>query len=152
MFYVPEWLRTGKHADLPTAIARLEAFIEAGYALYDAWNPKLDVKTYPRGLPSFDEFLLALRYWLDDVNGLADVDDEEGAPLDFEDPAQVRTWLDDLRTQIEDAVAAGEDATRPTRLRALGAMTARQHLLDAQHALRCLMEAAEQGMKPGRLG
>ena len=68
MFYVPEWLRTGKHADLPTAIARLEALIEAGYALYDAWNPKLDVKTYPRGLPSFDEFLTALRYWLDDVN------------------------------------------------------------------------------------
>ena len=78
--------------------------------------------------------------------------EREVAPLDFAALGQVRTWLDHLREQIEDAVAAGEAATRPTRLRTLGALTARQHLLEAQHALRCLMEAAEQGMKPGGLG
>lgn len=40
--------------------------------------------------------------------------------LSFADPEAVRVWLAHLRAQIEDAVAAGEDATRPPGQRRLG--------------------------------
>jgi len=65
--------------------------------------------------------------------------------LDLTDKAAVRAWLAELRTQIEDAVAAGEDATRPPGRRALGRPTARRAILEAKRSIEGLLEVAERG-------
>jgi hypothetical protein len=70
-----------------------------------------------------------------------------GLPIDLCDPAQRRRWLADMEAQIEDAVAASEDATRPLGRRVLGRVSARRQILEAERALRELMDAA-QGTDP----
>jgi hypothetical protein len=76
-------------------------------------------------------------------------------PLDFGDTEAVRRWLDAVGHAVEDALAAGEDATRPPGKRALGRAMAREHVVEAGEQLRCLMEAARmgvQGKAAGRAG
>ena len=58
----------------------------------------------------------------------------------------MRTWLTELRTQIKDAVSAGEDATRPTAKCEVGRRAARRLLVEARGALDQLLRAAECGL------
>ena len=67
--------------------------------------------------------------------------------LDFSDREAVRAWLTELRTQIDEVVAAGEDATRPPGERALGRATARGAILAARNALGQMLAAAERGAR-----
>jgi hypothetical protein len=57
-------------------------------------------------------------------------------PLDLADPEEVRRWLDKLESDIWDAIAAGDDATRPPGERDLGRRMAREHILEARRSLR----------------
>lgn len=71
-------------------------------------------------------------------------------PLDFSDREAVRAWLTELRMQIDEVVAAGEDATRPPGERALGRAAARRAILEARTALGQILSAAERGARgPG---
>ena len=63
--------------------------------------------------------------------------------LDFGDPEAMRWWFARLRAQIEDVIAAGEDATRPPGQRRLGRAAAREAIEEAGRALEQLLEAAE---------
>jgi hypothetical protein len=77
----------------------------------------------------------------------ADPDDLQ--PLDFRSPAALRAWLGDLATQIEDVVAAAEDATRPPGRRLLGRAMARRTILEMEtrRVLRQLVRAAQRGLE-----
>ena len=68
-------------------------------------------------------------------------------PLDWSDHEAVRAWLRELRTQIDEIVGAGEDATRPPGERALGRAAARRAILEAQRALGQMLAAAEGGAR-----
>lgn len=68
-------------------------------------------------------------------------------PLDFSDREAVRAWLRELRTQIDEVVAAGEDATRPLGQRALGRATARSTILEAQRAIEQMLAMAKPGAR-----
>ena len=68
-------------------------------------------------------------------------------PLDFSDREAVRAWLRELRTQVAEIAAAGEDATRPPGKRALGRATARSTILEAQRAIEQMIATAEQGAR-----
>lgn len=63
--------------------------------------------------------------------------------LDLADRGAVSAWLVTLRTQVDDALAAGEDATRPLGERDLGRRVARRILLDARDVIRGLLAAAD---------
>lgn len=65
------------------------------------------------------------------------------AALDFTDSAAVRAWLADLRTQIDDALAAAEDATRPLGQRELGRRAARRSIREAERAIGQLFAVAD---------
>lgn len=67
-------------------------------------------------------------------------------PLDLTDRAELRAWLADLRTQIDDALAAGEDATRPPARRELGRRAARRAVVQAGRALDRILAVAEQAV------
>jgi hypothetical protein len=56
-------------------------------------------------------------------------------PLDWGDPAAVAAWLRDVHTQARDAVAAGDDATRPPGRRELGRRAARRIIREASRKL-----------------
>ena len=71
-------------------------------------------------------------------------------PLDFGDSEAVRAWLRELRTQIDEVTAAGEDATRPPGQRALGRAGTRRAILDAQRAIEQMLAATDLGTRaPG---
>lgn len=67
-------------------------------------------------------------------------------PLPWNDPDEARAWLGDLREQILDALAAGEDATRPLRRRVLSRAEARRKLTAAEQAILALLARAEAGL------
>ena len=67
-------------------------------------------------------------------------------PVDLADPEEARRWLDKLESDIYDAIAAGDDATRPPGQRDLGRRMAREHILEAHRSLRLLIEAARRGL------
>lgn len=46
--------------------------------------------------------------------------------LDWNDPAAVRAWAQDVYVQMKDAIGAAEDATRPLGRRELGRRAARR--------------------------
>jgi hypothetical protein len=145
---VPQRPPRRKDPDLSIARERLDAFLAAGDALAQAWHPKLDVSTCPTFLPSFRDLMKALRCWRDEVCEVAAIaEDDALEPLDLADAAQVRTWLTHLEEQIDDAVAAGEDATRPSGLRELGRCMARRKMLEARESLGSLIEMARRGME-----
>lgn len=69
-----------------------------------------------------------------------------GASLEWSDPAAVRAWLRDVRTQSRDVVAAGLDATAPLGERELGRRAARRIIVDAEGALETLFASAAAGL------
>jgi hypothetical protein len=66
--------------------------------------------------------------------------------LRWSDPADARAWLADLREQILDAVAAGEDAVASPRHRVLSRAEAGRKLRTARRALVALLARAEAGL------
>ena len=138
--------RKGQGSDPSAASRRLSQFIEAAHALCEEWDPVLD-RGYPRYLPSFDEFLSVLNLWHEAVKARQDMAAREDIePLNFADPAELRKWLAQVRVQVEDAVCAGEDATRPLGQRGLGRLIARRMVIEAKTALLELLQAAERGL------
>ena len=145
---VPQRPPRRKDPDLSVARERLDAFLAAGDALAEAWHPKLEVSTYPRFLPGFRDLMKALRCWRAEVFEVAAISGDDALePLDLADTAKVRTWLTHLEEQIDDAVASGEDATRPIGLRELGRGMARRKMLEARESLGSLIEMAKRGME-----
>ena len=66
--------------------------------------------------------------------------------LDFTNRNEVRAWLHDLREQVLDATAAGEDATRRPKKRVFSRAEARRRIREAEKNLLALLEAAERGL------
>lgn len=66
--------------------------------------------------------------------------------LCWDNPAEARCWLDAVRQQTDDAIAAGEDATRRPRRRVLSRREARRKLEAARVALATLLDAARRGL------
>ena len=138
--------REGQGSDPSAACSRLSRFIDAAHALCEEWDPVLD-RGYPRYLPSFDEFLDALNLWHEAVKERQEVAESKGIePLNLANPDEVRSWLRQVRVQVDDAVCAGEDATRPLGQRGLGRLIARRMVVEARHALLELLQAAERGI------
>jgi hypothetical protein len=141
--------RKGKESAAAVAYVHLEQLLSAARELSKVWDPVLD-QGYPRYLPHFDVFLEGLGQWKEEVKERQDVVDDDGCdPVDFSDPGQVRLWLKALRVQVEDAVSAGDDATRPPGKRGLGRLTARRIALESRYALLQLLQAAELGLEMG---
>ena len=138
--------RGGKGSDPSFARLALTRFIDAAIALDAAWHEVLDCPTYPRYLPSFDEFVRDLSDWQDEVEDRPYSEPPEPEPLVLADRAMMRAWLKELRTQIADALAAGEDATRRPSYRRLGRKTARRTLEEASRAVEQLLAAADRGV------
>jgi hypothetical protein len=136
----------GKGGDPSFARLALSRFIAAAADLERAWDEVLDCPTYPRYLPSFDDFLADLSDWQEEVEDRPYTEPKERKPLVLADPAEVRAWLEDLRGQVKDALAAGEDATRMPGRRRLGRPTARRTLREASHAIHQLLEVADLGV------
>lgn len=67
----------------------------------------------------------------------------------WDDPEDVRLWLASLRSAVEDAVAAGEDAARPKRDRVLSRAEARRKLTAAEQAIASLLDAGERSLALG---
>ena len=137
--------RRSKDDVRPLPVRRLEAFIDAAEALLEAWDPVLERGGYPRYLRSFDEFIEDLKLWAGCVDEAADVEVRDVEALDFRDAKAVRKWLAALECAWQDAVAAGDDATRAPGARVLGRAEARSHVLGARQQLLCLMEAGRKG-------
>jgi hypothetical protein len=139
----------GKGADPSSARGALRRFVKAAHVLRDAWAPELEGPTQPRSLPSFGVLVRELDAWLADVEARPPAASEI-PPLDLGDHDAVRGWLTELRAQINDIAAAGEDATRPPGQRELGRATARNAILEARDAIGQIMAAAERGTRgPG---
>lgn len=68
--------------------------------------------------------------------------------LDWTDPTAVRRWAHALLTQARDAIAAGEDATRPPAHRELGRQAARRIIAEAEGAIGVLIDAAGLARDP----
>ena len=66
----------------------------------------------------------------------------------WNEPDDVRLWIDALRSAAHDALAAGEDATRPKRDRVLSRGEARRQLDTAKYAITALLDAGERGASP----
>jgi len=129
----------------PLPVRRLEAFIVAADALLEAWDPVLERGGYPRYLRSFDEFIEDLKVWAGCVEEAADVELRDVEALDFSDAKVVAQWLAVVDCAWQDAVGAGDDATRAPGARVLGRATARGQVLGARQQLMCLMKAARMG-------
>lgn len=61
--------------------------------------------------------------------------------VDLSDPSERARWLAGACEQVADVVAAGLDATSPPGQRMLGRRAAREHVADAERALRGLFAA-----------
>lgn len=142
--------RGGKGGDPSFALLALSHFIEAAVTLDAAWHEVLDCPTYPRYLPSFTDFVSDLRGWQEEAEDRPYTEPPEIKPLVLADPATVRVWLEELRTQVADALAAGEDATRRPSRRRLGRLTARRTLQEASRAVEELLEVADRGVARAR--
>jgi hypothetical protein len=146
MAEVHQRLKRRKGGDPSLVIRRLDAFIDAADALLNAWDPVLEGGGYPRCLPSFDEFIDHLREWRESASELDGVKRSGVEPVDLAKPEELRRWLLKLDANICDAIAAGDDATRPPGQRDLGRMMARQRILESRHSLRVLVEAARRSL------
>jgi hypothetical protein len=145
MAEVHQRLSGRKDGEPSLVLRRLDAFIAAAEALLEAWDPVLERGGYPRTFPSFDELMVDLRTWRDFAADAAVVETSHVEPLDFTDSTALHKWLDAVDCATHDALAAGDDATRPPGRRVLGRAMARTHVLEARHQLLCLFEAAKRG-------
>ena len=71
---------------------------------------------------------------------------EDRAAVSWKDPAEIHGWLGALREQIDDLVAAGDDATRRLAERVLSRAEARRRIEAAGQAIDDLIEAARRGL------
>ncbi|MFT3771522.1 MAG: hypothetical protein QM820_39410 [Minicystis sp.] len=110
------------------------------------WVAELEGQGFPRSPASFGGLVRDLTAWLEEIERRPMNRPGEARALDLSNREEVRAWLADLRTQIGDAVGAGEDATRPLGQRELGRVAARSAILQAEHALEQILAAAERGM------
>jgi hypothetical protein len=65
------------------------------------------------------------------------------ASLRFDDPEQMREWLKALRDATDDAIAAGDDATRRFSKRVLSRAEAKRKLREAEGSIESLLAHAE---------
>ena len=72
--------------------------------------------------------------------------------LRWDDPAERRRWLVDLREQIHDALAAGEDTARRPRRRFFSRAEVRRRIRAAKAAITSLLAAAERGLDANATG
>lgn len=68
---------------------------------------------------------------------------ERRTAVQWDDPADITLWLCALRGQIEDVIAAAEDATRRQSDRVLSRAEARRKLLAAETQIARLLDAGE---------
>jgi len=68
------------------------------------------------------------------------------ATLNFNDPERAREWLTALREATDDALAAGDDATRRVRRRVLSRAEARRKLREAETKIEGLLTLAESAL------
>ena len=67
--------------------------------------------------------------------------------LRFDDREHMREWLKALRDATDDAIAAGQDATRRFRKRVLSRAEARRKLRDAESSIESLLALAESALE-----
>jgi hypothetical protein len=67
--------------------------------------------------------------------------------LHFDDRERMREWLKALRDATEDALAAGEDATRRFSQRVLSRAEARRKLHEAEDKIEGLLTLAESALE-----
>ena len=66
--------------------------------------------------------------------------------VDWTDPADVRLWIAALRVQVQDLVAAGDDATRHPKHRILSRAESRRRVHVADRAAEALLSAGEKSL------
>jgi hypothetical protein len=64
----------------------------------------------------------------------------------WDDPADIKLWIFALRGEVDDVIAACEDATRRQSDRVLSRAEARRKLLAAETQIARLLEAGEQSL------
>lgn len=64
----------------------------------------------------------------------------------WDDPEEVKLWILSLRSAVEDALGAGDDASRRIRHRVLSRAEVRRKLTAAGRAFEALIGAAEKGL------
>ena len=64
----------------------------------------------------------------------------------WDDPEEVKLWILSLRSAVEDALGAGDDASRKLRHRVLSRAEVRRKLIAAGRAFEALIDAAEKGL------
>ncbi len=76
--------------------------------------------------------------------------DPSHPPIDFGDPAAIRTWLTFLREHSLDAIALGEDAMKRPSERVFSRHEAGRRLADEERVLLALLDAGERGLPPAQ--
>lgn len=66
--------------------------------------------------------------------------------VDWSDPADVKLWIQALRVQVQDLVAAGDDATRHPKRRILSRAESRRRVNLADRAAEALLSAGEKSL------
>jgi len=66
--------------------------------------------------------------------------------VDWSDPTDVRLWFQALRVQVQDLVAAGDDATRHPKRRILSRAESRRRVHLADRAAEALLTAGEKSL------
>jgi hypothetical protein len=66
--------------------------------------------------------------------------------VDWNDPTDVRLWIAALRVQVQDLVAAGDDATRHPKRRILSRAESRRRVHLADRAAEALLCAGEKSL------
>lgn len=66
--------------------------------------------------------------------------------VDWNDPTDVRLWIAALRVQLQDLVAAGDDATRHPKRRILSRAEFRRRVQLADRAAEALLVAGEKSL------
>ena len=66
--------------------------------------------------------------------------------VNWTDPADVKLWIQALRVQVGDLVAAGDDATRHPKQRILSRAESRRRVHAADRAAEALLAAEEKSL------
>lgn len=70
--------------------------------------------------------------------------------VDWSDAADVKLWIQALRVQVQDLVAAGDDATRHPKWRILSRAESRRRVNLADRAAEALLSAGEKSLPIAR--
>ena len=66
--------------------------------------------------------------------------------VDWTDPTDVQLWIAAIRVQVQDLVAAGDDASRHPKRRILSRAESRRRVLLADRAAEALLAAGEKSL------